>query len=188
MKTENLSRYLTSFGKYIVKQSRTILSKKKKNVNKALYNSIRFQIKADAQGFEIDFFMLDYGKFVDKGVQGWEEKDNKYTNYKGEEKLTTYSFKRNTPLVPIGDLMSWIKARGIKARDKKGRFSATTRKGLAFAISHSIKRRGMKGISFFQRPMELGLNRYGGELLSELSKDIQAEIKLVAKDLTIENN
>ena len=184
MKTENLSRYLTSFGKYIVKQSRTVLTKKKKNVNKALYNSIRFDIKADALGFEINFYMLDYGKFVDKGVQGWEVKDNKYTDYKGEEKLTKYSYKRNTPPIPISDLMSWIKARGIQARDKKGRFAPIKRKGLAFAISHSIKRRGIKGLSFFQRPMELALNRFGGELLKELSKDIKEEIILVKKDLT----
>ena len=40
MKTDNIERYLNSFGKYIVKQSRTNLTKGKKNVSKELYNSI----------------------------------------------------------------------------------------------------------------------------------------------------
>ena len=34
MKTENLERYLNSFGKYMVQQSRTNLTKGKKNVDK----------------------------------------------------------------------------------------------------------------------------------------------------------
>ena len=42
MNTENLERYLESFGKYIVKQARTNLTKGKKNVSKDLYNSIKF--------------------------------------------------------------------------------------------------------------------------------------------------
>ena len=34
MKTQNIERYLNSFGKYIVQQSRTNLTKGKKNANK----------------------------------------------------------------------------------------------------------------------------------------------------------
>ena len=38
MKTDNIERYLESFGKYIIKQSRTNLTKAKKNLTKDLYN------------------------------------------------------------------------------------------------------------------------------------------------------
>ena len=45
MKTENIERYLESFGKYIIKQSRTNLTKAKKNLTKDLYNSLKFTVK-----------------------------------------------------------------------------------------------------------------------------------------------
>ncbi len=41
---EALERYLNSFGKYVVKQSRANLSRKKKNVSKELYNSLEFKV------------------------------------------------------------------------------------------------------------------------------------------------
>ena len=44
MKTDNIERYLNSFGKYIVQQAKTNLSKGKKNVSKDLYNSIRYKL------------------------------------------------------------------------------------------------------------------------------------------------
>jgi hypothetical protein len=44
MKTEALERYLNSFGKYVVQQSRTNLTKGKKNVTKDLYKSISFKV------------------------------------------------------------------------------------------------------------------------------------------------
>ena len=37
---DNIERYLESFGKYVVKQARTNLTKARKNVSKDLYNSI----------------------------------------------------------------------------------------------------------------------------------------------------
>ena len=70
METDNIERYLNSFGKYVVKQSRTNLTKEKKNVNKDLYNSIKYKLKITNKGFSVDFYMLDYGTFVDKGVSG----------------------------------------------------------------------------------------------------------------------
>ena len=41
---QNLERYLNSFGKYVIKQARTNLTKGKKNVNKKLYNSLKFKV------------------------------------------------------------------------------------------------------------------------------------------------
>ena len=70
MNTEALERYLNSFGKYIVQQARTNLTKAKKNNTKDLYNSISFKVTTNAQGFSVQFFMDNYGTFVDKGVSG----------------------------------------------------------------------------------------------------------------------
>ena len=57
---EALERYLNSFGKYIIKQSRANLSRKKKNVSKELYNSLEFKVVKTTEGFSVQFFMADY--------------------------------------------------------------------------------------------------------------------------------
>ena len=41
MKTDNIERYLNSFGKYIVQQAKSNLTKGKKNVSKDLYRLVK---------------------------------------------------------------------------------------------------------------------------------------------------
>ena len=54
--------------------------------------------------------------------------------------------------VPIGSLMEWIKQRGLKGRDKKGRFMKD--KSFAFAIQKNIKRYGIRPANFLDVAME----------------------------------
>tara|TARA_R100000664_G_C2684128_1_gene90880 strand:+ start:43 stop:609 length:567 start_codon:yes stop_codon:yes gene_type:complete len=175
METSNLERYLESFGKYIVKQARTNLTKGKKNVDKNLYNSLSFKVVEDSGGFTLELYMADYGTFVDKGVSGT-KKAQKYTDYKGETKTTPYKRAKQPP---SGLIERWIKKRGIRGRvDKKWKSAGNrggqfiTDKSFAFLISRSIKFNGTKGISFFQRPLMLGLKRFRKEMLSAVKKDI----------------
>tara|TARA_R100001244_G_scaffold100906_1_gene75228 strand:- start:748 stop:1275 length:528 start_codon:yes stop_codon:yes gene_type:complete len=167
MKTQNIERYLNSFGKYIVQQSRTNLTKGKKNANKSLYNSINFKVTTDANGFSVQFYMNSYGTFVDKGVSGNEEKQS-YKDYTGKSSSSPYSYKSKQP--PSGIIEKWIKKRGIKGRDEKGRF--IKHKSLAFLIARSIKAKGIKSTSFFQRPLQLGLKRFSKDLLRAVKEDI----------------
>tara|TARA_R100000664_G_C2758640_1_gene147708 strand:+ start:2603 stop:3139 length:537 start_codon:yes stop_codon:yes gene_type:complete len=168
MNTENLERYLNSFGKYVVQQSRSNLTKAKKNVNKSLYNSIRFKVVNTPDGFSVNFYMEDYGTFVDKGVSG-NKNIQEYKTWDERTVESPYKYKSKQP--PPGILEKWIQARGLKGRDKKtGRFISN--KSLAFLIGKSIKLKGIKGISFFQRPLSLGLKRFGPELLKNLKEDI----------------
>jgi len=81
---------LDKFGKYIVQQSRSNLTKSKKNASKELYNSISYEAKEHKNSFSFSLSMEDYGQFIDAGVKGvggagWKQKrvDNskfKYTN------------------------------------------------------------------------------------------------------------
>ena len=163
MDTANLERYLDSFGKYVVQQSRANLTKGKKNVDKSLYNSIKFEVENTPDGFSVKFFMNSYGSFVDKGVSG---------NKKIQEFVTWDNRKVASPYItPSGIIEKWIKKRGIKGRDNKtGRF--ITHKTLSFLIARSIKLKGTKGISFFQRPLGLGLKKFGAEMLGAVKEDI----------------
>ena len=176
MKTNNLEKYLESFGKYIVQQSRTNLTKGKKNVDKRLYNSIKFEVVADSKGFSVQFFMLDYGTFVDKGVSG-NKQNQSYKNYKGKNETSPYKYKSKAP--PMSMIEKWIKARGLRGRINKDWKGAGNRggqfitdKSFAFLIARKIKLKGTKGISFFQRPLELKLKNFGEGLLDMVKEDI----------------
>ena len=166
MKTTNTEKYLQSFGKYIIQQTRTKLTKGKKNVSKDLYNSLKFEVVINKKGFSVDFYMNTYGTFVDKGVSG---KNNiqQFRNFKGQTENSPYKYTSKMP--PINSLQKWIKARGIKGRDAKGRFIKD--KSLAFLMARSIFFNGIKGIGFFQRPLELGMQRFGPDILTAVKED-----------------
>jgi len=167
MNTANIERYLNSFGKYIVKQSRTNLTKGKKNVGKELYNSIRFEVVTTSDGFTVQFYMLDYGTFVDKGVSGTSVRRS-FKDYKGNTIASPYKYTTKQP--PSRVLDKWIVRKGIAPRDEKGKF--ISRKSISFLIARSIKKKGIQGISFFQRPLELALKDFGTDLLGAVKNDI----------------
>jgi len=172
---KNVERYLNSFGKYIIKQARTNLTKKKKNVNRGLYNSLKFKIVKNAKGdYSVDFYMLDYGTFVDKGVSGTDQ-TREYKDYRNQTVKSPYKYTSKQP--PAGIIEKWIAARGIKGRNKQGQFTSITRKSLAFMIARSIKKKGIKGISFFSRPIYLGTRKFGQKILESMKKDIVNEVK-----------
>jgi|TARA_R110002167_G_scaffold19881_2_gene72925 hypothetical protein len=167
MKTDNIERYLNSFGKYVVKQSRTNLTKGKKNVSKELYNSISFKVVTDANGFSVQFYMADYGTFIDKGVSG-NKQQRSYKDYTGKTVKSPYKYTTKQP--PSKLLDKWIVKKGIAPRDKQGKFMS--RKSISFLIARSIKIKGIKSTSFFQRPMELALKDFSKDLLGSIKEDI----------------
>ena len=167
MKTDNIERYLNSFGKQVVNRAKGNLQKAKGG-GTALEQSIRFEVVADADGFTLQFYMSDYGTFQDKGVSG-NKQQQKYKDYKG--KVITSPYKYTTKQPPPGILAKWISKKGIKGRDKKsGRF--ITNLSLAFIIGRAIKRDGIKSLSFFQKPLGLGLKQFGKDLLGNVKQDI----------------
>lgn len=54
--------------------------------------------------------------------------------------------------VPIGQLEKWIKERGLKGRDKKGKF--ITNKSFAFAIAKNINKFGIRPSNFIDFSLE----------------------------------
>ena len=169
---KNVENYLHSFGKYVVKQSRTMLTKAKKNVSKDLYNSIKYEVVSEGDNFILQFYMLDYGQFVDKGVSGKKKIQNYIT---WDKKNIASPFQYTTKGPPIDIISKWIKRRGIKPKGTgRGRSKKSGQyiSGLAYLISKSIKRDGIKSLAFFQRPLGLGMERFGAELLGNVKQDI----------------
>lgn len=165
MKTDNIEKYLNSFGKQVVNRAKGNLQKAGKGGN--LENSITFKVVTDADGFSVQFYMDSYGTFVDKGVSGTKTKRT-FKDYKSKTISSPYKYTTKQP--PSRVLDKWIVKKGIAPRDEKGRF--ISRKSISFLIARSIKRNGIQGISFFQKPLGLGLKQFGKDLLENVKEDI----------------
>jgi|TARA_R110000824_G_scaffold118608_3_gene270924 hypothetical protein len=171
MKAKGLERYLNSFGKQVVRDSRELLQSAKGST--ALGSSIRFEVVPTATGFDTKFYMDDYGTYLDKGVSGNKTKQS-YINTKQKKIISPYSYTTKGP--PIDILSKWIKKKGIKGHGiKKGRSKNTGQyiSGFAYLISRKIKREGIKSISFFQVPLGIGYRKLEKHTLEVLKLDIQ---------------
>jgi len=166
MKTEALERYLNSFGKQVVNRAKGNLQKAKGGGTN-LEKSLSFKVITSAEGFSVQFYMDSYGTFVDKGVSGTKVKRS-FKDYKGRTITSPYKYTTKQP--PSRVLDKWIVKKGIAPRDEKGRFMS--RKSISFLIARSIKRKGIQGISFFQKPLMLGLKQFGKEMLGAVKNDI----------------
>ena len=171
MNTANIERYLNSFGKQVVNRAKGNIQKAKGG-GTALEQSLRFEVITDQDGFVVNFYMSDYGTFVDKGVSG-NNKRQKYKDYKNKIVSSPYKYTNKQP--PPGILAKWISKKRIKGRDRNtGRFISNM--SLAYIIGRKIKRDGIKGLSFFQKPLALGLKQFGKELLGNVKQDIINEL------------
>ena len=169
MKTKNIEKYLESFGKQVVNRSKGNLQRAGKGGK--LEDSIKFKVVPDGNGFTVQFYMSSYGQFVDKGVSGTKTKRS-FKDYKSKTIKTPYSYK-NSPKhsqPPSSALDKWVVRKGIAPRDASGKFMS--RKSITFLIARSIGRKGIQGISFFQKPLGLGLKEFGKDLLGNVKEDI----------------
>jgi len=169
VKTKNIERYLESFGKQVVNRAKGNLQKAKKGG--ALENSIKFKVINTDDGFTVQFYMDSYGTFVDKGVSGTKVKRS-FKDYKGKTLETPYSYKNRAghSQPPSKALDKWVVKKGIAPRDASGKFMK--RKTITFLIARSIGKKGIQGISFFQKPLGLGLKQFGKDLLGNVKEDI----------------
>ena len=165
MNIPSLERYLKSFGKQIVKQAKENLSAADKKG--ALSNSIDFFVIKKGGSITVRFKMNSYGAFVDKGVSGTDKKRS-FKDYKGKTRKSPFKYTTKQP--PSRVLDKWIVKKGIAPRDAKGRFMS--RKSISFLIARSIKKKGIQGISFFQKPLMLGMKEFSSKFGKAIADDI----------------
>lgn len=156
---------LDKFGKSLVKQSRSNLTRKKKNVSKDLYKSIDYDVKVHKNSFEFSLSMEDYGKFIDKGVKG--SKDSK------KAPNSPYSYKTKMPPAKVFD--KWSIRRGIAPRDSKGKF--VSRKSVNFAIARSVFLYGIETTNFLTRPFEQAFKKLPNQIIEAYSLDVDSFLK-----------
>ena len=155
----NTKESLEKFRKFVAQQSRSRLSKARKNDSKGLYKKLDGVLKVSPNSFKLSW-NLGYGNFQDKGVSGTEKKYD-----------TPYSYKSKMP--PVKPLADWAKRKGIKLRDEKGKFKKGGYKTLGFLIARSIQRKGIKPSLFFTKPFEQGFKKLPDELLEAYGLDVE---------------
>jgi hypothetical protein len=159
MQLKETREALNNFGKFVVQQARSRLSKGKKNVSKKLYNSIQYTINETEGSTNVIFEMEDYGKFQDEGVSGIKQKYN-----------TPYSFKSKMP--PSKAFSHFVVRKNIKgSRDEKGRF--VSRKSLQYLIARSVYTKGIKPSMFFTKPFNQAFDKLPPELQEKFGIDIE---------------
>lgn len=180
MQLKNLNILLNQWGKYVVQQSRSRLTKGKKNVDKNLYNSIKYQLQNNNKGAILFFEMLSYGKFQDQGVKGKDPSIiDRWTKgrLKGKQKAPNSPFSYKTKMPPSTPLGEWAKKRNIRLRNDKGQFVRGNYKSIGYVLSKFIYAQGIKPSLFFTKSLETSRKRYSNELAKALAKDIEDNLK-----------
>jgi hypothetical protein len=175
--SRRLYKYLNSVGASVVRQAKANLSKKS-NTGK-LESSIDYNVKKQQEGvYALEFTMSDYGIYVDKGVSGTKKRRmaTEIVGTKLVKRKSPFSYKPGVGNSPnIGALQKWISSKGIRGRDDLGRFIKT--KSLAYLISKSIQREGLKGISFFTKPLGYEISGMNDGLLQAVMYDHNKQLK-----------
>lgn len=154
MKQSELQKELDKFKNYVISESQKNLRKLGKDGGK-LYDSIQARVKANPNSFEMEFSMEEYGIYQDKGVSGTEKKYN-----------TQYKYTTKAP--PPKAFDKWIVRKGLSPR-KNGKFQ--TRKGLQFALSRYIFKKGIKPSLFFTKPFEKAYKKLPQDLVDAFGVD-----------------
>ena len=178
----SVSDSLNRFGKRVVKEARTALTKKKKNASKELYNSISYDFKEYKNSFHLAINMADYGKFIDKGVSGNNDPKSKAgkTDYKGKPKtvfksLGGFRFGSGN-FNGKGDewkerIDKWMYSRGIAPRDKNtGKF--VKRDTVNYLIRRSIFQYGTEPTLFLTKPFESAFKSLPDEIVEAYGLEV----------------
>lgn len=166
---DNTEDILEKFAKRVIQQSRTRLTKGKMNVDKKLYNSLKYDLKVYPTAFMLQFLMEDYGAFVDEGVKG--------TKSSAKAPNSKFRYKESSNLVGLeaatGVFGKWAKKKGFRLRGPKGKFAKGTYKRMGFILAQSIKKKGIKATHFFSRSFEQTYDKLPKELIDAYKLDLE---------------
>lgn len=158
---------LDKFGKYVVQQSRSNLTRKKKKDTGDLYKSISYDlfVSQAESSFSLSFKMSDYGTFIDKGVKG-------VTSSKKAPK-SPYKFGTGTGIKGglTNGIDRWVSRKRIQFQDRKsGKFMSY--KQTAYLIRNSIWNKGIETTNFFTDPFEKAFKRLPDDLVESFGLEI----------------
>lgn len=180
MSVSNVEKELNLFGRAVVKQARSVLSKKKINATKDLYNSIKYNTKVYPRSGSLEFTieMKEYGKFIDEGVRGVGGTKADGSRWKLKKNTGRYKYKlgggKNKPSPK--HFSKWLTIKGKNVRDKQGKF--ISRKSAQFAVANAVYHQGIEQTDFLRRPVELALKRLPDDIVKAYGLDVERILKI----------
>lgn len=166
---------IEKYAKYVIKQSRTNLTKKKHNNTKELFNSLSYKVRQNRgnsgrfeSGYEVSFDLGDYGDYQDQGVHGT---NSSYIENKGSK----FKYKSSSNLIGLeaatGTFAAFAKRKRLKFRNlKSGKFITYVQMG--FVLAQSIKKKGIKASKFFSKPFDQADLKFGDKIAVAYGEDI----------------
>ena len=183
----NTQQALERFSKGVIKQSRTNLSKKDKNVTRSLYDSLAYDLIVSQNSFSLSFLMDSYGKFQDEGVKGADPSKVKGKNaIKGQQapnsrfKFGSGNFSGSWDSF-VDKIESWAKRRNLRFRDEKGQFKKGSMRSFAQVVANNIYARGIKPSRFFTRAFETQFAKLPKEIATAYKLDLENFLKFTQK-------
>jgi hypothetical protein len=150
---------LTKFAKRVIQQARTNLTKKKKNFNKTLYNSLSYKLSVSKNSFYLNFYMEDYGAFQDEGVKGaggtrkttsnFNRRNNKGKIWKQKAPNSRFKFKEGKK-PSVKHFKAWAQSKGLSP----------------YAVRESVFRQGISPSKFFTTPFRMQFQKLPPELIN----------------------
>ena len=162
---EEVQEAIDKFRKYVVQQSRSNLTKQKKNASKSLYNSIKGISKVNPNSISLYFEMEEHGIYQDVGVKG------KTSSTKAPNSPFKFGSGTGKKGGLTNGIQKWVKQKRFQFRDEQGRFMSYN--STAFLITRSIYNKGLKPSMFFTKPFEKAFDRLPDELVEAYGLDIE---------------
>jgi hypothetical protein len=155
---ELVEAVLNKFAKRVIQQARTNLTKKKKNFDKTLYNSLTYTLNVSKNSFYLNFYMEDYGAYQDEGVKGaggtrkttssFNRRNNKGKIWKQKAPNSRFKFKEGKK-PSVKHFKKWAQAKGLSP----------------YAVRESVFRQGISPSKFFTTPFRLQFQKLPQELI-----------------------
>jgi len=182
MQLKETRNALNNFGKYVVQQGKSILSKNGKK-NSKLYKSLDY-VPFNKRGFiGVSFVLEDYWKFVDQGVKGKDpSKISPNAKIKGQQAPNSpFKFgsgsRKGTFDKFVNRMSAFAKAKNIRFRQgKTGKFAKGGYNSMGYVIAKNIYYRGLKPTMFLTKPFNKALDNLPPELQQAFVKDIENAI------------
>ena len=180
MEFKNTIQSLQKLGNNVVKEGKGVLRKTKKSSG-TLYNDFDYLVTSGQNSVTLEFEFggaEDYWQFVDEGVKGVggfkgsgraRGQGSKFRFGSGKFGGTWNKFKKN--------IKNWIRKKGLKGRDAKGRFIKL--ESFAFLIQRSIFQRGLPRTQFFSKPFTEQLNKQTDNITEAFADDLELALKQI---------
>lgn len=189
---------LTEIEKQMAEYIETVITKANENLNKTnsvstgkLGDSLNFNIETTPNGITIFFTALDYLKFVDKGVQGYDPARNINTT-------SPFKYKKSGKPIPVSVIEKWIinnrlsatakdvkKYGGIK-KERKSIAANISRRTLAHMIGRSIKKRGLMETGFWTDAFNETFKDFGAKMSAALGKTVTVSLQQMKREVESE--